>query len=199
MKKTLLFACLLSASCATVHCMDERQKLIEEHFKQKDAPPPLYQTAYVPKPTVASAPQLEADVEWNGSINANSRAARSPQADDIYNGKLYPAGTTTFGQVWEAQGIPAKERYRSGPLLDEYLEIRQAQQVGECCGHCWRNTCCCLCIAGGVAGFITGMVYLSRSLDSCDNNPYQTKCFPDLPDNTTLAFNVTELFKLKKE
>ena len=61
MKKALLFACLLSVSCASVQCMEEERK------------PLLFQDD--PPPYAASAPHND---------GGDPMAARRPQGNDVY-------------------------------------------------------------------------------------------------------------------
>lgn len=217
MKSILIMACALSAVCANVQCMDDdRLKPLlagasAMNINNTDALKAEHQDGSVgtssnSRPNVYTA--LLDDMERGvDETQAMTKFIRSivpglPQPNDFYTGTLYPAGSTTNVQFWVAHNIPANEIYRSGAQLDEYVRNRQAraqsrqeQENARACGECIGQTCCWVCGAGVVAGLVTGLVYLNRWADSCDGNPYQTKCFPDLPDNTTLAFNVTDLIK----
>lgn len=124
MKKALIMISLLSAVCANMHAMDGggRQRLIEHYHKESmpinnddnnKNPPPYQPPTPYPQSAGASAPLLDIDPEVGGS--------GFPKATDIYNGKLYSSGTTTYRQFWQAHNIPENEQYRSGPLLDQFL------------------------------------------------------------------------------
>jgi hypothetical protein len=199
MKKKLFMISLVLISCANIQAMDgnERQRLIDEH--QKDNPvhkitfpignPPPYQEA--------SAPPVDLE---QGNINGSGRRILddpNPQANQVMD----ESDGMTYGQYWKAYNIPQSEQYRSKNLLLQYVQERQDKAVAQCCENCLCTTCCWACGLGAIAGFITGIVYLAEYTNSCDYNPYQTKCYPDpdFPGNATLVFNVTQLAKNKLE
>jgi len=156
MRYTLLVVCALSIACPSVQCMSEQQRLIQ---------PPSYS---------APPPSASRDVE-RGNINRGV-----PQENDIYTGTMYGAGTTTYGQFWQAHKIPEEERYRSGPQLDEYVERYRGRQTALCC----CRACCVLCSAGAVAGCITGLVYCCQAIEDSYDDDWNR---PDFPGNNTLA------------
>lgn len=186
MKKALIMISLLSAVCANMHAMDggEQQLLIAQYEKDtfnisdkgnKDNLPPAYEppSAYATlKPQSASAPVLEdVDLEAKGSVNSNNNnnntSTRLPTMDPsaFYNGNRYPQNTITYGQIWKAYDVPEGYHYMAGPLLDTYLDQVEKEELQENCSRCIGQTCCCLCVAGAVAGVITGLVYCCRSQD----------------------------------
>jgi hypothetical protein len=155
-----MIACLLTASCATVNCMEKKPLL------NGNEAPPAYQ---------ASAPQVDLE---SGLINGARRVILddpNPQANEVMD----ESDGMTYGQYWQAFNIPESERYRRKNLLLRYVQDRQDREIAACCANCWGNTCGCMCGLGAVAGIITGFVYLARWEPSCDTNPYQIKCYDD--------------------
>lgn len=151
---------------------------------------------------------IERGVDEKEVIAKTMRAvvARLPQPTDYYTGGLYPANSTTYIQFWQAYQIPERETYRSSAQLDEYVRNRQQQaawrrqqeaerRCGECCSECCHTTAWCLCGAATIAGVVTGMVYLFRWEPSCDQNPYQSKCYDYSDSSADNSTFVTDLIK----
>lgn len=150
MKKALIILGLLSASYASVWCMDgEWRNEFKNNNNQQPPPyqkPPAYNvdieqgkfTIDESQPLIDNSNSMSINSDSNGSSSYSSAASapltndlRWPSANDFYNGALYPPGTTTYGQFWKVHNIPEKKRFRSGPQLDEYLKEREQKWADE--------------------------------------------------------------------
>jgi|GEM_PF-6657613 hypothetical protein len=117
----LILGYLLSASCASIECM-------EKLLLQNDDQPPAY---------TAGAPFVDVEI-GTGSINKSPGVVGEPRPADIYEVK--DGHKTTYQQVWEFYGIKPAQRYMSKSLLSRYIghyngcccnEPREANQIDD--------------------------------------------------------------------